>query len=75
MAPPSPPRAAGRASALALLAGLMIFAGRSALTFYAGSPVPFHVTAAPCDAPDGYRLSATGWVRPRVQARRDRAAQ
>ncbi len=42
MAPPSPPRAAGRAWALALLAGLMIFAGRSALTFYAGSPVPFH---------------------------------
>ena len=31
-----------RAWWLALLAGGMIFAGRSALGFYAGSPVPFH---------------------------------
>ena len=31
-----------RAWKLALFAGLIIFAGRSALVFYAGSPVPFH---------------------------------
>ena len=27
---------------LAILLGLLVFAGRSALVFYAGSPVPFH---------------------------------
>jgi len=42
MAAPTDSRPAFRAWWLAVLAGLMVFAGRSALVFYAGSPVPFH---------------------------------
>jgi len=42
MSAPTAPRVPSRAWLLALLAGLIIFLGRSALVFYAGSPVPFH---------------------------------